>query len=290
MTVKVFAPAKINLSLHITGLRDDGYHLLDSLVAFGPAGDSLTIEQSDRPSFRVIGLEASGVPTGESNLICQALRMCAPDQNFAVTLIKNLPMAAGIGGGSADAAATVRGLATLLDQPEILENLDQLARLGADVPMCLSSSTVRVYGIGEQLVSVEFPSLPTVLVNPRIAVSTPQVFKVLSQKTNPAMDATLPIFSGLTDFMNWLADQRNDLAPPVQQLHPEIDQVLNSLRDGAGNLLARMSGSGSTCFGIYHDMDAASAAAKTIQDANPNWWISAGHVGDYSTVALPTIS
>lgn len=291
MAIKVFAPAKVNLSLHVTGQRDDGYHLLDSLVTFGPMGDQLFITPGNTLSLTVEGPEARGVPADMSNLILKAADLIAEGRGAAFTLIKNLPAASGIGGGSADAAAALRGLLALWEigadwqrvedvPPDFADKLQGLEALGADVPMCLLNQPVRVRGIGEQLDRVALGAIPAVLVNPRVEVSTPAVFKALSSKDNPPMPEDLPPFTGVQDFVPWLAQQRNDLQPPAVALQPVIGTVLDRLGATQGCMLARMSGSGATCFAVYPDEDHARAGAEQLSTDHPDWWVAGGLLGD----------
>ena len=222
-----FAFAKVNLALHVTGQRADGYHLLDSLVAFAGIGDGLRAEPADTLRLTVEGPFADQVPTGEDNLVLRAARLCLGDhRGAAITLTKRLPPASGIGGGSADAAATIRVLMRmLLEQGKVPApiNADQGAAvlaLGADVPVCLASYAARMRGIGEQLDWVTLPPCHIVLANPRVPVSTPEVFRRLPVKDNPALPDPLPVWPDARALADWLAAQRNDLEPPARALAP----------------------------------------------------------------------
>jgi len=274
MTVSVFAPAKINLTLHVTGQRDDGHHLLDSLVVFAPVGDQLQIEGHDINSLTVVGPEGANVPADANNLALRAAEMVAPDRPVSIRLEKYLPVSSGIGGGSSDAAAVVRGMMADWD------DRTSLMALGADVPMCLRPHPQRVRGIGEISEPVHLPPLPAVLVNPRVSVSTPAVFRALDAKKNTAMPEQIPKFGGVVDLCVWLSDQRNDLEEPAIQLCPEIGQVLKVLGGLDGALLARMSGSGATCFAIFETEELATAARQEIAKIYPNWWLASGVLGD----------
>jgi len=269
MKARTFAPAKVNLTLHVTGQRPDGYHLLESLVMFADVGDVLSAElgtDRDTSSLRVDGPMAEGVPTDSRNLILRAAQ--AMDVSATFALDKHLPAAAGIGGGSSDAAAAMR---LLSDLSGARIPSDRGLSLGADVPVCLLARAATMCGIGERVTAVDgLPPLPAVLVNPRVSVSTPDVFRTLKSKSNPKMD-TVPEGGSLQDLVAWLETQRNDLEPAALHVQPVIDQVLKAL-DGA--LLARMSGSGATCFGIYPDLDAAKNAAARISKAHPAWWVA----------------
>ena len=255
------APAKLNLALHVTCRRADGYHLLDSLVCFAAMGDR--IELAPGPlSLAIDGPFAAGLAVADDNLCLRAARLAGAEA--AIRLTKNLPVSSGIGGGSADAAAVLRGLARmghpLPAHPEAL---------GADVPVCLASETVRMQGIGEVLSPV--PPLPRfwiVLANPGVALSTPQIFAGLERRDNPALPplARLPDLAALT---GWLALTRNDLQPPAIACAPVIASVLDALR-AEGAAFARMSGSGATCFGLFPGAGQAQAAAASL--ARHGWW------------------
>jgi 4-diphosphocytidyl-2-C-methyl-D-erythritol kinase len=259
MTTEAFAPAKINLSLHVTGQRADGYHLLDSLVVFADVGDRLWFEPAPQMQIEVTGRFADGVPTNQRNLVWQAAELAGWIGH--VTLEKNLPHGAGIGGGSSDAAAVLRSFG----------GTGRALSLGADVPVCLSSTPQRMRGIGEVITQLSaLPTCEILLVNPNVAVPTGAVFNGLPDKNNEPMADTIPHFGSLEGLCDWLAHQRNDLQAPALLVAPEIAEVLEALNDAA---LARMSGSGSTCFGLYAD---ARHAAKRIKAAHPDWWIVAG--------------
>lgn len=284
--IEVFAPAKVNLALHVTGRRADGYHLLDSLVAFAPVGDRLRLHPAEAMRLRVHGPEAAGVPEDGTNLVLRAAEVLGPGPAAAIELEKCLPAASGIGGGSSDAAAALRGLAWLRGQGVAAQGLE---RLGADVPMCLDPRPARTRGIGEDLTPVSLPDLPAVLVNPRVEVSTPAVFKALAVKENPALPE-IPTFVDRLSCLGWLAAQRNDLEVPAMRLAPAIAQVLAVLGASAGCHFARMSGSGATCFGLYETAGDATAAAAEIAAAHPDWWVASGLLGDQSAAARPQVA
>ncbi|MEL6799395.1 MAG: 4-(cytidine 5'-diphospho)-2-C-methyl-D-erythritol kinase [Pseudomonadota bacterium] len=267
-TVKAHAPAKINLTLHVTGQRADGYHLLDSLVCFGETGDVITVAEADETRITVSGPFAAAVPTTPDNLVAQAAELLGVTAHIHIE--KALPVAAGIGGGSADAAATVRALTTLYDMP--IPDDETLLRLGADVPVCAHQGVVRMRGMGDliDVVSDTPMAWETVLVNPGIPVSTPAVFARLATKTNTPMTEPIPEPTD-ADFPNWLADQRNDLEGPAVALAPDIGQALAILGQQPGCRIARMSGSGATCFALF-ERGRASHAVDTINQAHPNWW------------------
>ncbi|WP_071797634.1 4-(cytidine 5'-diphospho)-2-C-methyl-D-erythritol kinase [Natronohydrobacter thiooxidans] len=264
------APAKINLCLHVTGQREDGYHLLDSLVAFAEVGDKLSARPWQGLSLSITGPEGAGLSAGADNLVLRAARLMGA-RDLALTLDKRLPLASGIGGGSSDAAACLRLLAQQMNTP--LPSRKLVLGLGADVPVCLEPRSCRMRGIGEAITCLPpLPPLWLVLVNPRVEVPTPQVFRALARRDNPPLPDELPIWPDAEAFCDWLAGQRNDLEAPAISLAPVIGQVLDVLGAAEGCALARMSGSGATCFGIFTRRDAAERAAATISAARPNWW------------------
>ena len=262
MTTEVFAPAKVNLTLHVTGQRADGYHLLDSLVVFADVGDRLWFTPAPQMQIEVTGPFAVGVPTDRRNLVWQAAELAGWTGH--ITLEKNLPHGAGIGGGSSDAAAVLQAFG----------GADHALSLGADVPVCLKHTPQRMRGIGELLDPIEgLPALEIVLVNPRVVVPTGTVFLGLQSKQNDPMGDVMPEFESAPAFCDWLAAQRNDLERPARAIAPEVGAALAAL-DGA--LLARMSGSGATCFGLY--ATGAAAAAACIAQEHPDWWLASGRV------------
>lgn len=269
MKASAFAPAKINLTLHVTGRRPDGYHLLDSLVLFVDVGDRLTATRSREMSLSVSGPMADGVPTDASNLVMQAANLVGV--TAALHLEKHLPAAAGIGGGSADAAATLRALSRLSGQPLVAAH--EALQLGADVPVCLDNSLARMRGIGEQIERpLKGPDLSLLLVNPRISVPTPEVFKNLQTPMNEPMGFPPPCPEDQSAWISWLATQRNDLEPPAITAQPIIASVLSQLRGLAGCQLGRMSGSGATCFAIFQDDESCAQALAQVRRDHPNWW------------------
>ena len=267
-SITCLARAKINLTLHVTGQRADGYHLLDSLVCFADIGDTITVSTSEQLSLAVEGPLADGVPTDDSNLVLKAAHLFRSKKGADINLTKRLPHAAGIGGGSADAAATLLALAELWDDP--IPN--EVVQLGADVPVCLAPKALRMQGVGDELSMMpDLPELYAVLVNPGVALETPPVFKALTQKRNSRMDS-IPSWDTAVDFATWCGQQRNDLQAPALSLQPVIIDVLNALEP---SLLARMSGSGATCFGLCADARQAENLATQIKANHPTWWIVA---------------
>lgn len=280
-----FAPAKINLALHVTGRRADGYHLLDSLVAFAGIGDTIEAvanPSATEPGLSITGPFAAGLETGPDNLVLRAAHAHAAAGGriggFDLHLAKRLPVASGIGGGSADAAATLRLLAEIAPLPAKAADAlrAQAERLGADVPMCLDSMPLRATGIGEAIERLpRFPSLPMVLLNPGVAVSTPAVFRGLARADNPPLPALPPVFADAAAVAGWLGATRNDLEAPAVAAEPVIAELLAVMRAEEGCRLARMSGSGATVFGLFATMAEAERAAAAISAAHPGWWIAA---------------
>ncbi len=281
------APAKINLALHVVGQRADGYHLLESLVTFADAGDRIGFALSGEDRFTASGRFSVDLPlTGEAaagNLVLKArdlLRAYLTDRGIKagpvhLHLEKNLPVASGIGGGSADAAATLLGLLELWETSVHIDRLKQIAvKLGADVPMCLDGRPLIARGIGDEIeLFAEFPSFPMLIVNPLKAVSTPVIFRMLASKTNPPLIVPHGQRSA-SDWMEALNGMRNDLEPPARMLEPEIATVTNGLT-GAGASFVRMSGSGASCFALFADTSSRDAAATLLSRQNPNWYVLA---------------
>lgn len=278
-TLSEAAPAKINLCLHVTGRRDDGYHLLSSLVVFADIGDELGYEPSEDLSLDLTGPEAGGLAAEPDNLVLRAARALAAEAgrepSGRLTLTKRLPVASGIGGGSADAAAAMRLLARAWGVEMAAPARARLALgLGADVPMCLAGRPAVAAGIGEELTPLpDMPGLDLVLVNPRRPVSTPAVFRA---RGGPFGDPVGPVPTvSRADLVGWLAARRNDLEEAARRVEPAIGKTLDLLARQAGCRLARMSGSGATCFGIFDEGAAAQSAAAMIAAAEPGWWVRA---------------
>ncbi len=279
MATEVFAPAKINLALHVTGRRADGYHLLDSLVAFADVGDHIRVERAGRLSLTVTGPHCAGLSAGEDNLVLRAARLM-PGAQARITLDKVLPLASGIGGGSADAAATLRALARLYGLP--LPAAPAVLDLGADVPVCLQGRACRMTGVGEGVAPLArpLPEVAVVLVNPGVALSTPAVFAALERRDNPPLPDELPPLPDLPALAAFLRGTRNDLEPAAIRLAPVIAQVRAAVAAQPGCVLARMSGSGATCFGLFGDARQAATAAATLQAREPGWWVAATRLRD----------
>lgn len=271
MMSKTFAPAKINLCLHVTGQRSDGYHLLDSLVVFADVGDRVRVVPAEAMTLEVTGPMAAGVPSDETNLAWKAAALF--DLQVAITLEKHLPVASGIGGGSSDAAATLFAVADLVDTTTLPAGATEL---GADVRVCLARQAARMRGIGDEVQPLEgVPELHAVLANPGIEVSTPEVFAALETKSNAPMPKRIPRWRGAWSAIDWISKQRNDLEEPARRIAPVIGDVLDALTALPGARLARMSGSGATCFALFEERAEADAAADMLADAHPDWWVTA---------------
>lgn len=264
--VERLAPAKVNLALHVTGKRADGYHLLDSLVAFADFGDRLSIEIRPDTALTVTGPLADRVPEDRRNLCWQAAEFFG--ETAAITLEKHLPMEAGIGGGSSDAAAVLLGLSELTGKP--VPHGAEL--LGADVPVCLAGQAARMQGVGEDVTPTAIPALPALLVNPRVSVETPRIFKGLEKRDNPGLPM-IPLGATRREFCAWLREQRNDLTETAVSLCSEIGVVLKALSELPGQLGYAMSGSGATCFALFDTVGEAELAAMDIERAHPEWWV-----------------
>jgi 4-diphosphocytidyl-2-C-methyl-D-erythritol kinase len=285
------APAKVNLTLRVLGRRSDGYHELESLVVFADCGDRLSFVSGGDLMLAVGGPNAARAGAGADNLVLKAARGAGaliPGVKLgAFALEKNLPVAAGLGGGSADAAAALRLVARANGLAPNDARLFEAARAtGADVPVCLDPRPRVMRGIGEKLsASLTLPPLAAVLVNPGVALATKDVFAgwTAAAKPAPALDETeFARAIGYTQVLNLLLAQPNDLEPAAIALAPAIAEVLTELRALHGCGLARMSGSGATCFGLFDTDAAAQGAATALRNAFPNWWVRAAVLGDQS--------
>ncbi len=278
--IDAFAPAKVNLFLHVTGRRADGYHLLDSLAVFPEVGDRVAARPARGLSLRLEGPFAGGLAEEADNLVLRAARGLASAHGLApdaaLTLDKRLPPASGIGGGSSDAAAALRLLARLwgVTVPE-----DLAPSLGADVPVCLSAPEPRrMSGVGEALAPpAALPGFWMVLANPGVAVSTAAAFAALAGRYGaPAPPA--PAFRDLGALVAWLRPLRNDLETPARVICPAVAEVLAALEDAP---LVRMSGSGATCFALHAEETAARAQAGRLRTAHPGWWVTVAPVAPW---------
>lgn len=270
------APAKINLYLHITGKKPNGYHLLDSLVVFSDIGDVITIEASSQFSLTCDGPFAQNLPKNpDDNLIYKTVKVMADHinqpPNVAINLTKNLPIAAGIGGGSSDAATVLKGLAKIwgITDINVLHNIG--LSLGADIPACLFKQPCFMRGIGGEIIPADnIPSMSLILINPNVPLSTPDVFQNRS-----APFSKMATFNS-AHFIDALSKTTNDLQHSACQLAPEVQQVLDSLNKQKGCVFSRMSGSGATCFALFNTSKDATGAVLKLKSQHPNWWIECG--------------
>ncbi|MDX8346621.1 4-(cytidine 5'-diphospho)-2-C-methyl-D-erythritol kinase [Cognatiyoonia sp. IB215446] len=278
-TIKAIAPAKVNLTLHVTGQRDDGYHLLDSLVVFTDVADRLSATIAPDLRISVSGPFSGGIPTDHTNLMMRAAEVLRSvrgvKQGATLTLEKHLPHAAGIGSGSSDAAVTLAMLAGLWGVPPLPATAPEVLALGADLPVCLRAPTpTRMSGIGDVLTAVpQVPECALVLVRPPIDVPTATVFKALAKKDGGPMEP-LPEGLDFDGFARWLARQRNDLQAPAEKIAPEVSEAIAKLKSLPAVSVAGMSGSGATCFGLVKDMAAARHVARIVQVSQMNWWVA----------------
>lgn len=282
--------AKVNLSLRVVGRRADGYHDLESVVAFADCADRLTLEPGGELKLTATGPLAAACGETSDNLVFKAAKLLAeavPDLKLgAFALDKVLPVAAGIGGGSADAAAALRLLARLNNLSLDDARLQKVAlATGADVPVCLLSRACDMTGVGEQLLPLALPSMPCVMVNPRVPVATKDVFRELGLRNGELLVGATSVLEApawpeeggsIADWVDVLETVANDLEAPAMRIEPVIGEVLEALRSSAGVKLARMSGSGATCFAIYGAASEAHAAAERIRRDHPGWWVHAG--------------
>jgi 4-diphosphocytidyl-2-C-methyl-D-erythritol kinase len=284
--------AKVNLTLRVVGRRVDGYHDLESVVAFADCADRLTLTSGPELSLKTTGPLAEACGETVDNLVLKAARLLAervPDLKLGEFILdKVLPVAAGIGGGSADAAAALRLLARLngmaLDDPR----LNDVALLtGADVPVCLASRACDMAGVGETLVPLSLPKLPCVMINPRVPVATKDVFKALGLRNGELLVGASDVIeapawpeagASIAEWVEALSAVVNDLETPAMRIQPAIAEVLSALRSADGAMLARMSGSGATCFAIFANGAAAQRAAQKILHDHPAWWVHAGEL------------
>lgn len=284
------AAAKINLTLHVGRIIADPsdpffrYHPVDSLVVFADLGDRLTLCAAKETRLTINGPFGVGLEAGPENLVLKALNAVnceLPEPlHFEITLEKNLPIASGIGGGSADAAAMLRALQNFADLPARV--WAQIAQsLGADVPVCLLSRTAHMTGIGENVAPYAgLGSVPAVLVNPAISVSTAKIYTLFDGGTDVRETPRPQLAEG--SLLARAQDGRNDLEPPAIALEPVIKDVISALSAQSGCGLSRMSGSGATCFGLFRDPQSAQDAATKLAAENPNWWVRACRLGGAS--------
>lgn len=287
------ARAKVNLTLRVLGRRPDGYHDLDSIVAFADCADRLTFEPGIELALTTAGPRASECGDAGDNLVLRAARALSEVIPGLITgrftLDKHLPVAAGIGGGSADAAAALRLLAGANNIAFSDARVMSVARAtGADIPVCVASHACVMAGVGDNLTPLNLPAIPCVMVNPRVAVPTAAVFAALGLRHGQLRVGIAEVLEAITlpkagasleDWIVQLSGGTNDLEAPALKVQPVIGDVLAALRRSPGVRLARMSGSGATCFAIYNNDEQAKSAAAGITRGNPGWWV---HVGTLS--------
>ena len=287
------ARAKINLTLRVAGRRVDGYHDLESVVAFADCADRLSLTVGPELRLDITGPLAQACGDPADNLVLKAARLLGERVSNlkagSFALHKVLPVAAGMGGGSADAAAALRLLARANGLAIDDQRLVEVAQLtGADVPVCLASRACVMTGVGEKLLPLALPNLPCVLVNPRIPVATKDVFEALGLRNGELLVGAADVIEAIAwpshgeshgDWIEALANGTNDLEAPATSIQPVIGEVLSALRTAGGARLVRMSGSGATCFAIFDDAAAAQSASEKIRTAHPGWWVHAGALG-----------
>ncbi len=278
-----FAPAKVNLTLAVGRARADGMHPLSSLVVFADWGDELDAVEADTLSLSLAGERGAALADEKQNLVLKAayaLRAAAeqPELGAALTLTKRLPIAAGLGGGSADAAAALRLLNRFWDIGFSTQQLAEIGSVvGADVPACVYSRPLMMGSIGERISQlIAWPALPAVIVNPGRAVPTGPVFKAYDASHPDLLVAEkTPVAGSVTDALSVIAAGRNDLESPAIALEPAVAQTLEALSAAPGVKRARMSGSGASCFGLFETPEAAEAAAEALTRAHPDWTVQA---------------
>ena len=277
--VFVTAPAKVNFCLHAGRKRADGYHNIQSLVAFAALEDALLIEPADEFSLTILGAFKEEVPSGEENLVVRAARQLAKKSSCSrgarITLKKMIPAASGLGGGSADAAAALRGLACLWDLDYGVDHLREVASsIGADVPVCVESAPAWMEGKGERVRRIpQFPSAWLLLVNPRVPVPTAAAFANVQERSGLPLSCPAAPFADVHSLVDYLRSTSNDLEKPATEIAPVIEEVLNELNQLPGVLFARMSGSGATCYGIFASHGCSSAPEMTLKKKHPDWFI-----------------
>lgn len=281
------APAKLNLALHVTGQRTDGYHELDSLVVFARPGDGVRIQEAQTDSFAVSGIFAASLNADDDNLVLRAkaqFEAAFPELDLPalnIELQKNLPIASGIGGGSADAAATLKLLATIMQVDKDPRVKEAAKQLGADVPMCLSVTPKRVVGVGDQFESVSgVPPCHAILVNPLTPVSTPEVFARLENRQNPSLPERVGDWPTLEALAAYLRSTRNDLQEAALSIVPDVAEIEQAVAALDGCQFARMSGSGATVFGLFETARQAQHAESQLRAQRPNDWIASVEIHD----------
>lgn len=285
-SVEAFAPAKINLFLHVGEKRNDGFHDLESLVVFADIGDTLAFSSAPELTLALDGPFAGALGSEGDNLVLRAAKALAkhtahPSATASIRLTKLLPVASGIGGGSADAAAVLRGLSRLWTLDLSWEELRTVAQtIGSDVPVCIESKSSWMEGRGERIVAAAaLPHMPMLLVNPGIAVSTADVFRELESRHGTGAERRTTGLSVPRELITFLKMTSNDLQVPAQRIAPVIGVVLDELSRMPGVAFWRMSGSGATCFALFDDQSSAEMAAIALSHTHPDWWVKATRIG-----------
>lgn len=286
-SVSEIAPPKINLFLHVGEKSAGGFHALQSLAVFGQKGDRLTAVSADSLTLSLTGPFAGGL-SATDNLVLKAAMALDVKSRARLTLEKNLPVASGIGGGSADAAATLRALCQVWNiEMDGGALADIAAGLGSDVPVCLLGKPALMEGRGEIITPVSaLPRLSLLLVNPRVPVATKDIFARLVTRRGIGMALPAKGFAGLSDLLLFLENTGNDLEAPALSLQPVIGEVLAAMKALPGAFFTRMSGSGATCFGIFPDDDSAERAGATLKLQRPDWWVHADSVAEVNIAHL----
>jgi len=275
MATREIAPAKVNLFLHVIDKRSDGYHLLESLISFSNYGDVLTVEKADKFGLNIIGPFSNMIQADQDNLITRATQIYLGDNKplppLQVTLEKNIPIGAGLGGGSSDAAAMIKILQKLKIPMREDQTIDEiLLSLGADVPVCYHGKSCFMEGIGEKITPLSLSEkIPAILIHPNISCATPTIFSQIMSPYTPSIDQELLHY----DALSFLHKQQNDLSAAAIKIVPDIQNILENLNEQSGCFLARMSGSGSACFGLFDTKDLAEQAALKIKEQHPQWWV-----------------
>lgn len=283
--LSIFAPAKVNLYLHVTERREDGYHNLDSLVVFADIGDQLTIEPATDFSFYIDGPYADSFDhkgkdssPNSSNLVVRAAwamaQLYKKTLPYKMTLTKNLPLSSGLGGGSADAAACLWGLAKLWNIKHGEAQHKLMRDLGSDIPVCYACQPAHIGGTGDILTDYDtLPDMPAILVNPNLPLLTANVFNRLSEDAHRDHAPPGKPIADYQDLISTLKARHNSLLHPALLLQPDIETVIAAIAEAHGCLLSRMSGSGASCFGLFENFGDAQGAANDIQNMHPEWWV-----------------
>lgn len=289
INISYTAPAKINLFLHITNKLDNGYHLIESVMVFVDYGDELSITESQEFSFSVNGAYGKDIPSDDNNIAIKALDLLIKKAGkeerplLNITLKKNLPVGAGIGGGSSDAAALMKIVNKECNLGFSIQELQEIGlNIGADIPVCLSCEPSFVSGIGEKILPLSnFPKKEILLVNPNLPLLTKDIFQMSVKQFSSSIEEKLISLhksKSMSEILNFLKEQKNDLQNSATSLVPEIVEIILLLESQKNCLFSRMSGTGATCFGVFEDKESCQNAMKNIQNLFPNWWVQSGSI------------